>query len=112
MNYFCKHLYPYTLFNRAKFPKWVKSEDVTYYAASFNKVLSNSAVLSRTVSVSSNSFIGNQTQIGEHVTVIKSVIGNNCVIEENTFIKNCIIMDGCFIEKGGKYENCLIEYAN
>ena len=109
LHYICRHLHPYTLFNRIKIGKGKKEEGKDFIVRNFNQIFMKNSSIGRSVSISNNVFIGNDTKVGDECLISKSIIGSNCKIGNSTTLKNCIVLDNCQIEENAKYENCLIE---
>jgi translation initiation factor eIF-2B subunit gamma len=49
---------------------------------------------------STDSIIGESTQISERTTIKKSLIGRHCIIGKMVKINSCILLDHCVIEDG------------
>jgi translation initiation factor eIF-2B subunit gamma len=48
--------------------------------------------------ISSDTIIGDSTQVSERTTVKRSVIGRHCIIGKMVKITGCILLDHCVIE--------------
>ena len=55
--------------------------------------------LHKSTTVGPDSIIGENTTIGERITIKKSMIGKNCVIKDKVKIVNSVIMDGAGVEE-------------
>lgn len=60
----------------------------------------NRALIDQKAQISTDSIVGESTQISEKVTIKKSVIGRHCVIGKMVRIVGCVLFDHCVIEDG------------
>ncbi|KAH6918678.1 translation initiation factor eif-2b [Coprinopsis sp. MPI-PUGE-AT-0042] len=68
----------------------------------------NSAVLSRTCTIGTNTMIGVAAQIGDNALIKASVIGPNCIIGPNTVIEDSYIFQGTVIGADCKVTRSII----
>jgi translation initiation factor eIF-2B subunit gamma len=60
----------------------------------------NRSLIDQKAQISSDTIIGDSTQVSERVTIKKSVIGRHCVIGKMAKIVGCILFDHCVVEDG------------
>ncbi|VEU20576.1 DEKNAAC101475 [Brettanomyces naardenensis] len=58
--------------------------------------------------VGADCIIGENTELGDHTNVKRSVIGNDCVIGKKCRITGCILLDGVTLENDVHLENCIL----
>jgi translation initiation factor eIF-2B subunit gamma len=58
------------------------------------------ALIDQKAQISSDSILGDFTQVDERTTIKKSVIGNHCIIGKMAKIVGCVLFDHCVIEDG------------
>lgn len=61
--------------------------------------------------VGADCLLGENVEIGEKVSVKKSVIGKNCKIEDKVKITNSVILDNVIIQESSNISNCIIADA-
>ncbi|KAG5342911.1 hypothetical protein C0989_005859 [Termitomyces sp. Mn162] len=66
------------------------------------------SLIDQKAQISSDTVIGESTQISERTTVKKSVIGRHCVIGKMAKIVGCVLLDHCVVEDGAKLEGCIL----
>jgi translation initiation factor eIF-2B subunit gamma len=66
------------------------------------------AKLGNKASVSQDSYIGQNSILGDRVAVRKSVVGVNVTVGTRTTIKGSVIMDGVSIDANAKVEDCVL----
>ncbi|KAF8647118.1 hypothetical protein AX16_006950 [Volvariella volvacea WC 439] len=68
----------------------------------------NRSLIDQKVQISSDSIVGEFTQISERTNIKRSVIGRHCVIGKMVKITGCILLDHCVIADGAKLEHCIL----
>lgn len=63
------------------------------------------SLIDQKAQISSDTIIGDSTQVSERTTVKRSVIGRHCIIGKMVKVTGCILLDHCVIEEG--YESSL-----
>jgi len=66
------------------------------------------SLIDQKAQISSDTIIGDSTQVSERTTVKRSVIGRHCIIGKMVKIVGCILLDHCVIEDGVKLDNCIL----
>ncbi|KAF9262184.1 UDP-3-O-glucosamine N-acyltransferase [Marasmius fiardii PR-910] len=66
------------------------------------------SLIDQKAQISSDSMIGDFTQVSERTTIKKSVIGKHCVIGKMTKIVGCVLFDHCVVEDGAKLDGCVL----
>ncbi|RDB16855.1 putative translation initiation factor eIF-2B subunit gamma [Hypsizygus marmoreus] len=68
----------------------------------------NRSLIDQKAQISSDTMIGDSTQVSERTTIKKSVIGRHCVIGKMVKIVGCVLLDHCVIEDGAKLDGCIL----
>ncbi|KAG0344804.1 hypothetical protein BG004_004169 [Podila humilis] len=79
-----------------------------YYTKITDKVRNPGATNQVQTQVGADSFIGDDTKIGDRSSVKKSTIGGHCTIGKNVKIVNTIVMDHAVIEDNVKLDGCIL----
>jgi len=66
------------------------------------------SLIDQKAQISSDTIIGDSTQVSERTTVKRSVIGRHCIIGKMVKITGCILLDHCIIEDGVKLDSCIL----
>ncbi|KAK1224475.1 Translation initiation factor eIF-2B subunit gamma [Marasmius sp. AFHP31] len=66
------------------------------------------SLIDQKAQISSDSIIGDFTQVSERTTIKKSVIGRHCVIGKMAKIVGCVLFDHCIVEDGAKLDGCVL----
>ncbi|TFK44620.1 UDP-3-O-glucosamine N-acyltransferase [Crucibulum laeve] len=68
----------------------------------------NRSLIDQKAQISSDTIIGDSTQVSERTTIKKSVIGRHCIIGKMAKIVGCVVLDHCVIEDGVKLDGCIL----
>ncbi|KAF8161016.1 UDP-3-O-glucosamine N-acyltransferase [Crassisporium funariophilum] len=66
------------------------------------------SLIDQKAQISSDTMIGESTQISERTTIKRSVIGRHCIIGKMVKITGCVLLDHCVVEDGAKLDNCIL----
>ncbi|KAF6741851.1 nucleotide-diphospho-sugar transferase [Ephemerocybe angulata] len=66
------------------------------------------SLIDHKVQISSDSIVGDSTQIAERTIIKRSVIGRHCVIGKGVKISGCILFDHCVVEDGAKLDGSIL----
>ncbi|KAF9047268.1 UDP-3-O-glucosamine N-acyltransferase [Panaeolus papilionaceus] len=66
------------------------------------------ALIDQRCQISTDSIIGESTQVSEKTTIKRSVIGRHCVIGKMVKINGCVLLDHCVVEDGAKLDGCIL----
>ncbi|KAG7086662.1 hypothetical protein E1B28_002602 [Marasmius oreades] len=66
------------------------------------------SLIDQKAQISSDSMIGDFTQVSERTTIKKSVVGKHCVIGKMAKIVGCVLFDHCVVEDGAKLDGCVL----
>jgi translation initiation factor eIF-2B subunit gamma len=66
------------------------------------------SLIDQKAQISSDTIIGESTQVSDRTTVKRSVIGRHCIIGKMVKITGCILLDHCVIEDGVKLDSCIL----
>jgi len=66
------------------------------------------SLIDQKAQISTDSIIGESTQVSERTAIKKSVIGRHCIIGKMVKINSCVLLDHCVIEEGAKLEGCIL----
>ncbi|KAK7440202.1 Translation initiation factor eIF-2B subunit gamma [Stygiomarasmius scandens] len=66
------------------------------------------SLIDQKAQISTDTIVGDSTQISERTTIKKSVIGKHCVIGKMVKIVGCVLLDHCVIEDGAKLDGCIL----
>lgn len=68
----------------------------------------NRSLIDSKAQISSDTVIGDSTQVSERTTIKKSVIGRHCVIGKMIKIVGCVLLDHCVVEDSVKLDGCIL----
>ncbi|KAF9481563.1 UDP-3-O-glucosamine N-acyltransferase, partial [Pholiota conissans] len=66
------------------------------------------SLIDQRAQISSDSIVGESTQISERTSIKRSVIGRHCTIGKMVKITGCILLDHCVVEDGAKLDGCIL----
>jgi len=66
------------------------------------------SLIDQRAQISSDTIIGDSTQVSERTTIKRSVIGRHCIIGKMVKISGCVLLDHCIIEDGAKLDRCIL----
>ncbi|KAF5372959.1 hypothetical protein D9758_001687 [Tetrapyrgos nigripes] len=66
------------------------------------------SLIDQKAQISSDTIVGDSTQVAERATIKKSVIGKHCVIGKMTKIVGSVLLDHCVVEDGAKLDGCIL----
>ncbi|THV07882.1 UDP-3-O-glucosamine N-acyltransferase [Dendrothele bispora CBS 962.96] len=66
------------------------------------------SLIDQKAQISSDTIVGDSTQVSERTTIKKSVIGKHCVIGKMVKIVGCVLLDHCVVEDGAKLDGCIL----
>ncbi|KAH6914146.1 nucleotide-diphospho-sugar transferase [Coprinopsis sp. MPI-PUGE-AT-0042] len=66
------------------------------------------SLIDQKAQISTDTIVGESTQISERTTIKRSVIGKHCKIGKFVKISGCIVLDHCIVEEGAKLEGCIL----
>ncbi|KJA29073.1 hypothetical protein HYPSUDRAFT_128095 [Hypholoma sublateritium FD-334 SS-4] len=66
------------------------------------------SLIDQRAQISTDSIVGESTQISERTTIKRSVIGRHCTIGKMVRITGCVLLDHCVVEDGVKLDNCIL----
>ncbi|KAL0580218.1 Translation initiation factor eIF-2B subunit gamma [Marasmius crinis-equi] len=66
------------------------------------------SLIDQKAQISSDSMLGDFTQVSERTNIKRSVIGKHCVIGKMAKIVGCVLFDHCVIEDGAKLDGCVL----
>ncbi|EAU91280.1 hypothetical protein CC1G_11538 [Coprinopsis cinerea okayama7 len=66
------------------------------------------SLIDQKAQISTDTIIGDSTQISERTTIKKSVIGKHCIIGKFVKISGCVLLDHCIVEDGAKLDGCIL----
>ncbi|KAJ2922020.1 hypothetical protein H1R20_g15079, partial [Candolleomyces eurysporus] len=68
----------------------------------------NRSLIDQKAQISTDTIVGDSTQISERTIIKRSVIGRHCIIGKNVKISGCILFDHCVVEDGAKLDGCIL----
>ncbi|KAH8828298.1 UDP-3-O-glucosamine N-acyltransferase [Flagelloscypha sp. PMI_526] len=66
------------------------------------------ALIDQKAQISTDSMVGESTQISERAVIKRTIIGRHCTIGKMVKIVNCILLDHCVVHDGVKLEGCIL----